>query len=753
MSNIVAAAVGTQRQFTKQPVATYEKRLRQVNASNGIVNNGAGERLYRALTGLGDSLMRYAVGEEDRARADVVRVNKIVNSMSDEDMKTLKGMDLINKYGEYQLRDNPYAVAAIEQARGKYFSEKFNQQYSILQAQTPVKTEQEERQRYMEEKQKFLKENEGASYNLEGFYNGFWASNLQDVSNITNQKTAEISKSLRAISYGQITADLDTLVYDYSVDDKQDPEAFIQAAQAKFKEARIDAMQDDAKVKLGHDFVLSVAKTTGSMDLVNKLGELVISTNDDGTPILLKDSVAFDDIREVADQTQLAKPNKYTLGIMTKMAKCETQEQLDAVYNALPKQDQNRFKSAYAKQSLAITEGKQRAIRQTVSGQAQSLRQDENNLILDREYAKYVGNKMSAPTLSSMGIKQDALDEWASAKFQSIAQMPEGDARDKAVADLLYFPPNTTLRNSVGNMFMRALDTMSAEQMMNDGSAQGVSSAITLFDANPVTFRRNFGNDVANKVAALRAMQEGTGSLQTACTLFCKGRDAYADPDTRAVIDERVKALINDNGFNLRDIKTGEEAGFSYNTSGLLKANKWGLTYIWAAHPEWDSTYEDKGAAQVMAQLDSYLKKNYVSYDGAIIPTVFFSASTEGVSGINTTYADSDSYSIVKDYMDFVIANAPPGYNESNLGFYYDSAKQKMVLSSEGASSLFYERDSLFKDEWTLEEWYKKINEWQAKRQVEKMYDSTSTEKDESDEEPAENSVEYWIENNDQIID
>ena len=53
MPNIVQNAVGTQRQFTKQPVATYQKNLRGINANAGLAQSGAGEKLYNALTGLG----------------------------------------------------------------------------------------------------------------------------------------------------------------------------------------------------------------------------------------------------------------------------------------------------------------------------------------------------------------------------------------------------------------------------------------------------------------------------------------------------------------------------------------------------------------------------------------------------------------------------------------------------------------------------------------------------------------------------
>ena len=148
MASITQNAVGTQRQFTRQPVATYQKSLRNLVDSQGIVKSGAGDRLYNAVTGLGSNIMKYASSEEDRARARTVEAEPLINAATEDDWKKLSAIELLNKYGQFQLADNPYAVAAIEQARGKYMSEKFSQQYQITMAQDPVKEQDKERERY-----------------------------------------------------------------------------------------------------------------------------------------------------------------------------------------------------------------------------------------------------------------------------------------------------------------------------------------------------------------------------------------------------------------------------------------------------------------------------------------------------------------------------------------------------------------------------------------------------------------------------
>ena len=212
MASITQNAVGTQRQFTKQPVATYQKSLRNLVASQGIIKTGAGDRLYNAVTGLGDAAMKYASSEEDRTRAKTVEVESLINAATEDDWKKLSAIELLNKYGKFQLADNPYAVAAIEQARGKYMSEKFNQQYQITMANDPVKEPDKERERYDSEKRKFLEENKNESYDVEQFYKGFWESNPKDLLDITNQKVAEKSKNLDIMRRATFEADSSTYV-------------------------------------------------------------------------------------------------------------------------------------------------------------------------------------------------------------------------------------------------------------------------------------------------------------------------------------------------------------------------------------------------------------------------------------------------------------------------------------------------------------------------------------------------------------
>ena len=279
MASITQNSVGTQRQFTRQPVATYQKSLRNLVASQGIVKTGAGDRLYNAVTGLGDNIMKYASSEEDRTRARTVEVEPLINAATEDDWKKLSSIELLNKYGKFQLADNPYAVAAIEQARGKYMSEKFNQQYQITMANDPVKEPDKERERYDSEKRKFLEENKNESYDVEQFYKGFWESNPKDLLDITNQKVAEKSKSLDTIRRATLQADGTSYVAENA--DKS-PEEYAQGLQQLVLKSVLMSYQPDVRKSYFEGILEETAKETGSPDKIRACGDIVITNNEDG---------------------------------------------------------------------------------------------------------------------------------------------------------------------------------------------------------------------------------------------------------------------------------------------------------------------------------------------------------------------------------------------------------------------------------------------------------------------------------------
>nr|CAI9750398.1 hypothetical protein JOCKYQNQ_JOCKYQNQ_CDS_0057 [Autographiviridae sp.] len=685
MANIVQNAVGTQRQFTKQPVATYQKSIRNLTVNNGLVNTGVGERLHQTLLGLGEALMNYANSEEDRKRANVVRVNRIINSMSDEDMKTLKGMDLLNKYGEMQLADNPYAVAAIEQARGKYFSDKFNQYYAELEAKEPVKTPQEARERYMSEKRKFLEENEGASYNLEGFYNGFWASNLQDVSNITNQKTAEISKEMKGIRDGEVTASFDKLAYNYSIADKQDPDALFTAAQELVNSARVMQYYGrPERAQMVKTFVNQIAQQTGSLDLVKKLGDLVIDTNDDGSSVLLKDAIAMDDSRNIADQVQLAKPNQYTLDIELKLANCKNKDEVEKLRSSLPKEAQNRMTAMFSHRILEINDEEKRKCEAAKAAATRQIQQRKGNTEGGIAFARWMSGHADGSYTTA--------DNAYAAAAQALHNMTPGDT--ETFAKILFWPSNTTMRKEYAGYFKQGLLGKSPSEMEDVNNPQSVTNGLALWNYNPAVFAETFGNDLAEDMQTVQALIDYEGSQSASFQLYCQGRDNMARDSTVKdaaeqyagnTVSSSTIALQNANDpDHTADINMNDDVWNNITTKALTYARAAGLSEEAAAY-----------------QVSETLKNNYVEYDDHPIPRVVFAKKTDSTNGIDAT---SDQLGAATKYMNYRVAKA----NAENPGCTFTWWWGKNNRIHFGCPAIGFDEG----DGYSLDEFYDNVNVW-----------------------------------------
>lgn len=732
MANIVQSAVGTQRQFTKQPVATYQKSLKGINATTGIVNTGAGTRLYNALMGLGDAMQQYMAGEENRKKANVVRAQKIVNSMSEEDMKTLKGIDLLTKYGETQLADNPYAVAYIEQARGKYFSDQFNQQYALLQAKEPVKTAQEEAERYMSEKKKFLDENKDATYNMDGFLSGFWESNIQDVSNQMNQKVAEQSKSLMAVRDAESAVSFAKLAHDYSLAETQDPEALFKASQELCNSARIMQYPPEKRAALLHDYILNLAELTGSEDLVNKMGSLVIDTNDDGSDVTVADRVPLDDARKIANQTQLAKPNKYTLDIMLKLGDCKNNEEVDKLYSGLTKEAQNRMSSLFSKRKLEIQDEQKRAAQAKVAANQRQLASDQKmqmgRIALQRALAGKADFTSNVDADTAYAVAMEYLN---SPEFKKIQGTAEGT---RVFAKVMMWSPNRNMQKDYSGYFMQALISMTPDEMADSNTLNSITNCRSLWNNNPGRFAATFGDKLAAQMQVMQSLIDFSGDELGGYKLYCDGRNAMMKDPTRAKdCKEAAQAFVEDNlegtstSLELLDADHTDEnkTATASLTDPILKDQVQNAFMFLKA-----SGLTDEQANEAV---NSSIYKNYVVYNGSILPIAVFAGMQKDdaddviTNGINA----GDPIPNATEFMDAYIEEkrALTGYT----GIWRWNPSISQMMFTVGDVTEYY----------TLDEFWNLSNQWHYdKQETESTEDNTDSSSEDTTSDDSEvNSV------------
>ena len=688
MANIVQNAVGTQRQFTRQPVATYQKSLRNLVDSQGIVKSGAGDRLYNALTGLGDTVMKYASSEEDRARAKTVEVEPLINAATEDDWKKLSAIELLNKYGQFQLADNPYAVAAIEQARGKYMSEKFSQQYQITMAQDPVKEPEKERQRYEEEKRKFLEDNKNESYDVEQFYKGFWESNPQDLLNITNQKVAEKSKSLDVMRRASFEADASTYVRENA---DKNPEEFVAGLQELINTSVLMSYQPaDRKIAL-EKVLEETAREIGSPDLIRQCADLVFTNNDDGTaPVHVKDKIDMNTYIRMAEDTALAKPNEWTNKQYEAMARCQSVDALDKYWNGLPKDAQHLLKGRYAGFRLTLVrqeEAEKKAqIKSNQKYHAQIMKAQEADIALTRH--------LDGKAYNTYCTADQAYD----AAMRRLAETQPGDT--KTFAGVLYWSPNSRMRSEYKDAFQNAILGSSASEMEDSSNPQSVVNAIALYEYNPALFAANFGKDMASNIQAIRALSDFKGSTEAGFQFFCEGRDNMARSDQlkQDAEDFASKAMSSGDNTDLLDANNpSTTTSVPISSDAFSNVSSTALKYLRACT-------QDDGAAKYL--LNAMLSKNYCAYKGNPMPKELFDKKTDTTNGID---ASDDQYGAATRVMNEKVAAANAEWAGMNATWWW-GVDNKVHFGD--PSWGFDEHDG-----YTLDEFYDLVNQWWYDRQ------------------------------------
>lgn len=688
MANIVQNAVGTQRQFTRQPVATYQKSLRNLVDSQGIVKSGAGDRLYNALTGLGDNIMKYAASEEDRARAKTVEVEPLINAATEDDWKKLSAIELLNKYGKFQLADNPYAVAAIEQARGKYMSEKFSQQYQITMAEDPIQDPEKERQRYQEEKQKFLEDNKNESYDVEQFYTGFWKSNPQDLLDITNQKVAEKSKNLDIMRRATFEADSSTYVRENK--DKS-PEEFTKGLQDMLNNSVLMSLPLPDRKKGMENILEEIAKYDGSPDKIRQCAEVIITNNNDGTkPVKVKDVIDLNTYIRMAGDTALARPNEWMNQQYEKMLRCKSVSELDEYWKGLSKEAQEMMNPKYGQMRMGLVRQEEEEKKAKIRENQKRLAANTKSQAADIALIRHLDGKAAATYCTP--------DQAYDAAMRKLAGTQPGDA--KTFAGVLYWSPNSRMRSEYKDAFQNAILGSSASEMADSSNPQSVVNAIALYEYNPALFAANFGKELASNIQAIRALSDFKGSTEAGFEFFCEGRDNMARSEQlkQDAEDFASKAMSSGDNVDLLDANTpSTTASAPITADAFSNVSSTALKYLRACT-------QDDDAAKYL--LNTMLSKNYCVYNGNPMPKALFAQKTDMTNGID---ASDDQYGAASRVMNEKVQAANAEWAGMNATWWW-GVDNKIHF---GDPHWGFDEGNGY----TLDEFYDMVNQWWYDRQ------------------------------------
>ena len=220
MSKEVQAAVGTQRQFAKQPEMPYALQL------NNRYNLAAGlsprtdldtQRLQSALGLLGKNIMEERIADEKRSQDQAVLVNadKLLAGKTQEDLKKFDRMAALqNSTDEFDLTDNRYAMAALEKGIGKMASTYAKQQWANdPDAQKPKSVSEAVGlfNKYLQDNRAAFSE-DGIS-NKVAFDQGYYEGAVQDTIKVANEADKRINDDKRQKMIMLASSEMQDLIY------------------------------------------------------------------------------------------------------------------------------------------------------------------------------------------------------------------------------------------------------------------------------------------------------------------------------------------------------------------------------------------------------------------------------------------------------------------------------------------------------------------------------------------------------------
>ena len=563
MSNPIASALGTQRQFTKQPEAPYQKRLITPSFGGGIsasVDNNA-MSLARSLGLLGTGLIGEAVAMDKRAemigKAEADRIFAVTNEKDREKLATL---DILGKSGNFDIADNPYAVARIDELRGQHLNTLFKQEYEndvIPNQDLPDNSQQNilNFETFMDNK---LKDSNVKAYNRTAFEKGFYGSRpldvLQQDASYRKRRQADLESSRNAA----IIAKGDDLVLQSL--NGMSGEDFAKKAQDWQTDPMLTGMSTSDRIKLVEGMAKSLS-SHGNMEQMKAWGDTIVYHKNDGTPVRVKEVIPFGTYTEMTEKAGVHLLNQKTRDFLDSLKDVPSAALWDK-YEEVKKKDPLFFEqivSTYEAVKNRAVRAEEKAAKEAAAAQANVFRQQLVSSTLDDKYNCFIlnkdvdseGNPIYDDTISVNGkrvkISDAEIIAWGNNKLaQFAASLPADEAGAKSM-QLLKMPQMEGLVKAMKGNVGNVLSSLSTQSLTHDesGSLQlpaGLNKYVNMYKTDKETFRYLFGEQ-GEKVSVLSDLIDANG-LEEGVSKFALARENMSNPDFKKAVDKSADTNV-----------------------------------------------------------------------------------------------------------------------------------------------------------------------------------------------------------------
>lgn len=634
MTNPITSALGTQRQFTKQPEAPYQKRLITPSFGGGIsmgADNNA-TLLASSLGLLSSGLMAESIAADKRAeKIGKAEADRIFSVSSEKDKEKLSTLDLLGQSNRFDITDNPYAVARIDELRGQHLNTLFKQEYEteVVPNQALPENSQQNIANFENFMSQKLKDSNITAYNKTAFEKGFYASRPVDVLQQDAQYRKRRQADLEADRDAAIGSKWDDLISD-SIN--MSAEDFAKKAQELQMDAMLTSFPLADRIKLLSEAAKQVA-SNGNPELLKAWGETIAYHKNDGSEVRVKDTFPLGSYVEMAEKAGVHLYTKKTQDFLASL-KDVPSSAIPAKFEEIHAKDPDFWKAIAPSEQRIIAEQERKekaAAKAALKAQEGAFRQQLVMSALDNRFAVWprgeydsTGSLVNSETILVNGKKvtmtPDEINAWGRTKLNQIkTSMPLEEAGKEAMR-LMTFPQMHHLITALTAENNYTLSMLNTASLTHDESGAlqlpgNLSIMRAMYKTDKGTFRYLFKQQ-GDELALLDDLIEANG-LEEGVSKFALAKDNMRNPDFKAAVEKSAKEKFDfTNNLSVPTLAgNGNTETINFYTNASVQSM---LRRNFEAN-----MYCGQTEADALANAQKRTSDYFVSYKGCAFPKAF----------------------------------------------------------------------------------------------------------------------------------
>ena len=608
----------TEQAFNGRPQqvqSTYQRNITPPSTERAKGGVSSGYALARSLGILGDAIAAEGVaGEKRKEKIGIAAADEIISGQTPENLQKLSAVEMLQNYGHFDQKDNPYAIATIEKMRGKYFGAKTKDEYTEYrkeQKQQP-KTPDEEIRQYSKFVQDKFTGLQNVSSDSTAFHRGFFDSDLANQLDVAKTRQGEIADERKTLVAGSVAASLGEIGMKAGGMTSED---LVKNWNTVFADARLVGSTIPERIKFAREGLKTLVTQTGDVKKLDEIANnVIIGVDRDGKPQKLGSVVDLADYRVAASQRQ---GHMFGERIQQSLGKLlgGTQDQANMQFKIWEKTDPDFFNVMvpYADNTYNTLKKREEKVKmQALNDETKRYVDQAGIAIIDQQFKAYTagarvdaqGNRLATSpgdlpkikytqyNLDGSTVEKEQLpsEKHISSYIDYQVQQLKADKsktseqRGALLMQLLASPIAEKHAATLAMIFSNEMDAVTVDKLDKDSAGKtrlsgNLQDALVWYRTDPEKFYQIFKEDATRKVEAIQTLEDATGDIKEAVGLCANGRDKMKDKDfTRQVYTNISKALLGKTieGFmdltgNVVSVKSslGDNSALTYRVRSL----------------------------------------------------------------------------------------------------------------------------------------------------------------------------------------